>query len=231
MRSPIPSRTTKRHSFRRGPAATAAALAATTATTAAAALALGLAAAGPASASTFDWSVTCSEVTVDLTGYNGLVVQVVEVTANGKDLAPASTFRDEFHKTYAVPAHAKPLAIRVTVKAGSEDGKSFDETKPSPTCDTQSSTPSAPAPAGTTPSAPVPAESPTVTGSTGTAPSPNGAAPTPAPSTSPTTSTPPLADTGTSDSTPLIAAAAAATALAGTALLLTTHHRRRKARP
>ncbi|MFI1533684.1 sortase-dependent protein [Streptomyces anandii] len=219
------SRTTKRHSSRRGAAATAAAIAATSATTAAAALGLGLAAAAPASASTFDWSVTCSQVTVDLTGYNDLVVQVVEVTANGKDLAPASTFRDEFHKTYAVPAHAKPLAVRVTVQAGSEDGKSFDETKTSPTCDSQPPTSSAPAPAGT----------PTVSGSTAStatgSTASTGTAPTPVPSTSPTTSAPPLADTGASDSTPLIAAAATTMALAGTALLVTTRHRRRRTRP
>ncbi|MFE1754090.1 LAETG motif-containing sortase-dependent surface protein [Streptomyces anandii] len=226
------SRTTKRHSSRRGAAATAAAIAATSATTAAAALGLGLAAAAPASASTFDWSVTCSQVTVDLTGYNDLVVQVVEVTANGKDLAPASTFRDELHKTYAVPAHAKPLAIRVTVQAGSEDGKSFDETKTSPTCDSQPPTSSAPAPAGTpTVSGSTASTATGSTASTGTAPSPNGASPTPVPSTSPTTSAPPLADTGASDSTPLIAAAAAATALAGAALLLTSRHRGRKTRP
>lgn len=204
----LSSRTTKRSISWHRPAAVATTAAATL-------LGLGMASA-PASASTYDWSVTCSQVTVDLTGYNVIVVQVVDVTADGKALGPELSFRDEFHKTYTVPSHSKPVSIRLSVKAGSDDGQSIDETKTSPVCGaaSPSQTPSSSAPATAAPT-------PTVTSGT----SSDASSPLPSPGTS-SASAPPLAETGASGSTPLVAGTAGAVVLVSAALLVVTRRRR-----
>ena len=191
------------------------------------ALGLGMAAA-PASASTYDWSVSCSQVTVDITGYNVQVVQVVEVTAGGKELGTELNFRDDIHHTYAIPTHTKPLSIRLVVTPGSEDGQAVDETKTAPVCGEESAsqspsqTPSSSAPAT---AASTPAAS-TSAASSGTPSDTPSAATLSSPSASPSVTAPPLAETGASGSTPLIAGTAGAVVLAGAALLVATRRRR-----
>ena len=193
---------------------------------------LGMAAA-PASASTYDWSVSCSQVTVEITGYNVQVVQVVEVTAGGKELGTELNFRDDIHHTYTIPTHTKPLSIRLVVTPGSEDGQAVDETKTAPVCGEESAsqspsqTPSssAPATAASTSAASSSAASSSAA-SSGTPSDTPSAATLPSPSASPSGSTPPLAETGASSSTPLIAGTAGAVVLAGAALLVATRRRR-----
>ncbi|WP_405949417.1 LPXTG cell wall anchor domain-containing protein [Streptomyces prunicolor] len=185
-------------------------------------LGLGMAAA-PASASTYDWSVSCSQVTVDITGYNPQVVQIVEVTADGKELGTELSFRDDFHHTYTIPTHSKPLSIRFVVTPGSEDGQAVDETKTAPVCGEESASPTA----SQTPSssAPATAES-TPAASSGTPSDTPSASTLSSPSPSSYISAPPLAETGASSSTPLIAGTAGAVVLAGAALLVVTRRRR-----
>ncbi|MCX5235941.1 LPXTG cell wall anchor domain-containing protein [Streptomyces prunicolor] len=178
-------------------------------------LGLGMASA-PASASTYDWSVSCSQVTVDLKGYNPQVVQIVEVTADGKELGTELSFRDDFHHTYAIPTHSKPLSIRFVVTPGSEDGQAVDETKTSPVCGEGSASPtSSPTPSASTPATAASSGTPSDASSTLSSPSPSSYI-----------SAPPLAETGASGSTPLIAGTAGAVVLAGAALLVVTRRRR-----
>lgn len=188
-------------------------------------LGLGMAAA-PASASTYYWSVSCAQVTVDITGYNVQVVQFVEVTADGKKLGNEMGFRDDFHHAYTIPTHTKPLSIRLVVTPGSEDGQAVDETKTSPVCGEESASPS-PTPSSSTPAtaALTPAAS-SGTPSSGTPSDAPSASTLSSPSASPSVSAPPLAETGASGSTPLIAGTAGAVVLAGAALLVVTRRRR-----
>ncbi|MFG2777802.1 LAETG motif-containing sortase-dependent surface protein [Streptomyces prunicolor] len=187
-------------------------------------LGLGMAAA-PASASTYDWSVSCSQVTVDITGYNDHVVQTVEVTADGKELTTELNFRDDFHHTYTIPTHSKPLSIRLVVTPGSEDGQSVDETKTSPVCGEESASPT-PSSTGTGMGTGTGTAEPTATASSGTPSDASSASTLSSPSASPSVSAPPLAETGASGSTPLIAGAAGAVVLAGASLLVVTRRRR-----
>ncbi|WP_369250962.1 LAETG motif-containing sortase-dependent surface protein [Streptomyces sp. R41] len=195
----------------------------------AAAVGVGLTAT-PASAHTPAWSVTCSQVTVDLTNYTVQVINTVEVTDDGKDLAPLFTFRDELHHTYAIPRHDKPVSIHIVVTAG-DGGDTFEDTKTSPVCDT--ATPSATA-TSTTPSSTTPASiAPATATSTGTSSSASSAPSSNSPSAAgatPTDSAAPLAETGSSSATPLIAATAGVVVAAGAALLLVAR-RRRATRP
>lgn len=186
------------------------------------ALGLGMAAA-PASASTYDWSVSCSQVTVDITGYNVQVVQVVEVTAGGKELGTELNFRDDIHHTYTIPTHTKPLSIRLVVTPGSEDGQAVDETKTAPVCGEESASQSP----SQTPSSSAPATAASTSAASSGTPSDTASASTlSSPSASPSVTAPPLAETGASGSTPLIAGTAGAVVLAGAALLVATRRRR-----
>lgn len=183
-------------------------------------LGLGMAAT-PASASTYDWSVSCAQVTVDITGYNVQVVQFVEVTADGKKLGNEMGFRDDFHHAYTIPTHSKPLSIRLVVTPGSEDGQAVDETKTSPVCGEESASPS-PTPSSSTHATAASTPAPS-SGTPSDAPS---ASTLSSPSASPSVTALPLAETGASGSTPLIAGTAGAVVLAGAALLVVTRRRR-----
>ncbi|MFG2478878.1 LPXTG cell wall anchor domain-containing protein [Streptomyces fagopyri] len=195
---------------------------------AAAAAVLGLGpAATPASAETSSWSVSCSEVTIDLTGYNLLVINTVEVTDNGKEMGPEYGFRDEYHQTLAIPAHDRAARIHLLVNTGN-GSVAVDETKVSPVCG--AATPSASSSAAPTggsatptpasPSAPSPSASGTPEPDTSGSGSPTSAAPGQAGS-----SAAPLAETGAAG-TSLLVAAAAVGLTAGAALLLTGRRRR-----
>ncbi|GAB2826302.1 LAETG motif-containing sortase-dependent surface protein [Streptomyces daliensis] len=173
----------------------------------------------PASAHTPSWSVDCTSVSVNLTAYNSEVENTVSITADGKDVLSAQKFGSEFHKKLDLPKHSKEMTVKLSVKAGDGDQYSREETKTSPVCEGEEEPePSAPP---TKPSSPSPA--------------PSTSSEAPAPSTEPSTSAPAakpddggsdLAETGSSDSTPLIAGIAGAVVLAGAALLVITRKRR-----
>ncbi|NNJ04430.1 LPXTG cell wall anchor domain-containing protein [Streptomyces sp. PKU-MA01144] len=170
----------------------------------------------PASAHTPVWTVTCSEVTIDLKAYSARVTNTVTVTADGKDLLPTQEFGREFSKTLQLPEHKAEIEVRLVVKAGDGDRFSRDETKTAPVC--ESPEPSEP-PQEPEPSEP-PSKEPPNTEPPSTEPPNSEAPPAPAPST------PPLAETGGSSATPLIAGAAAAAVAAGAGILVVTRRRR-----
>lgn len=198
---------------------------------AAAAAVLGLGpAATPASAETSSWSVSCSEVTIDLTGYNLLVINTVEVTDNGKEMGPERGFRDEFHQTLAIPAHDRAARIHLVVNTGN-GSVAVDETKVSPVCGAatpSASSSAAPTGGSATPATPTPASPSTPSSSASGTPEPDTSG-----SGSPTSAAPgraggsaaPLAETGAAGTSSLVASAAVGLG-AGGALLLTGRRRR-----
>ncbi|MBK0372787.1 MULTISPECIES: LAETG motif-containing sortase-dependent surface protein [Streptomyces] len=174
--------------------------------------------AGPAAAHTPTWAVTCSEVTVDLTNYTAGVPNTVTVTVDGEDLLPTETFGRDFHKKLTLPRHDEPVSVRLVVKDAEGDGKySIDKTETAEVCEKPSPTPP-------TPPRPAPSES------TGT-PEPS-ATPSEKPSESapavpaPSPSSPNLAETGSSSSTPVIGGAAVAVLLAGGGIMWSVRKRR-----
>ncbi|MFJ9112540.1 LAETG motif-containing sortase-dependent surface protein [Streptomyces sp. NPDC102283] len=180
----------------------------------------GVISAGPAAAHTPTWAVTCSEVTVDLIDYTSSVPNTVTVMVDGKDLLPTETFGREFHEKLTLPEHDEPVTVRLVVKDADGEGKhSIDETKTAEVCDEK------PSPTPTEPT-PTPSETP----STG-APEPS-ATPSEQPSESapavpaPSPSSPDLAETGSSSSTPVIGGAAVAVLLAGGGILWAVRKRR-----
>ncbi|WP_050486856.1 LAETG motif-containing sortase-dependent surface protein [Streptomyces sp. CNS654] len=180
--------------------------------------------AGPAVAHTPTWAVTCSEVTVDLTNYTSDVPNTVTVSVDGKDLLPTETFGREFHKKLALPDHDEPVTVRLVVKDADGDGKhSIDQTKTAEVCEGEPSpTPTEPSPSEPAPSEPAPSETPS-TGTPEPSDEPSESAPAvPAPSPS----SPDLAETGSSSSTPVIGGAAVAVLLAGGGILWAVRKRR-----
>ncbi|MFF9351682.1 LAETG motif-containing sortase-dependent surface protein [Streptomyces sp. NPDC014734] len=183
--------------------------------------------AGPAAAHTPVWSVTCDEVSLDLTAYNSKVTNQVTLTVDGKDLLPTETFGKEFHKKLALPGHDKELTVHLVVKAGDGDKFSHDDTKQAPVCEgtTPSPTPSEDTPT-TTPSEETPSQAPT------SRPPAESAAPDGTPSESapavvaPSPGSPDLAETGSSSATPVIAGAAVAVLLAGGGIMWSVRRRR-----
>lgn len=177
--------------------------------------------AAPASAHTPVWTVTCSEVTIDLKAYSARVTNTVTVTADGKDLLPTQEFGREFSKTLQLPEHKAEIEVRLVVKAGDGDRFSRDETKTAPVCESPepSEPPQEPEPSEP-PSTEPPNTEPPSTEPPSTEPPNSEAPPAPAPST------PPLAETGGSSATPLIAGAAAAAVAAGAGILVVTRRRR-----
>jgi hypothetical protein len=129
------------------------------------ALGVGLSAA-PVFAHTPVWSVTCDQVSVDLTAYSPTEDNTVTITVDGKDLLPEKTFKKEFHDELELPAHDKEVIVRLIVKAGDGDEFSRDETKTAPVCedDTPSPSPSTTPPAPTpSVSSPAPSDTPSTT--------------------------------------------------------------------
>ncbi|MFP1624413.1 LAETG motif-containing sortase-dependent surface protein [Streptomyces sp. 5K101] len=150
------------------------------------------------------WSVTCDEVSLELTNYGANAKNTVTVTVDGKDLLPTETFAKEFRRTLKLPEHDKELSVRLVITASDGDQFGRDETKTAPVCDEGSPSP-APSP---TPPSPTPSDTPSTSA--------------PAPSTS----SPGLAETGSSSSTPLIAAAAAVVIAAGGGITWAARRRR-----
>ncbi|MFJ7494347.1 LAETG motif-containing sortase-dependent surface protein [Streptomyces sp. NPDC097727] len=174
--------------------------------------------AGPAAAHTPTWAVTCTEVSLDLTAYNGNVTNQVTVTVDGKDLLPTETFGRELHKKLELPKHDKELTVHLVVKAGDGDNFSRDETKLAPVC--EGTTP-APAPSEATPSQAPSPEAPVKSATPSEAASES--AP---PAASPSPSSPDLAETGSSSATPIIGGAAVAVLLAGGGIMWSVRKRR-----
>ncbi|SCF73594.1 LAETG motif-containing sortase-dependent surface protein [Streptomyces sp. Ncost-T10-10d] len=174
--------------------------------------------AGPAAAHTPTWAVTCTEVSLDLTAYNGNVTNQVTVTVDGKDLLPTETFGRELHKKLELPKHDKELTVHLVVKAGDGDKFSRDETKLAPVC--EGTTP-APAPSEATPSQAPSPEAPVKSATPSEAASES--AP---PAASPSPSSPDLAETGSSSATPIIGGAAVAVLLAGGGIMWSVRKRR-----
>ncbi|MDX3854544.1 LAETG motif-containing sortase-dependent surface protein [Streptomyces sp. AK02-01A] len=182
------------------------------------ALGVGLSAA-PAMAHTPVWTVSCSEVSVDLTSYGNSDKNTVNITVDGKDLLPTKSFKNEFHQKLDLPEHTSEVSVRLVVKAADGDQYSKDETKTAPVCDT----PGTPPPASDSPK-PTPSETATTEAPT----------PTEEPSSSsdvlPTSKPSPagddLAETGSSSATPIIAGAAAVVLVAGAGIMWASRKRR-----
>jgi hypothetical protein len=201
-----------------------------TAVAAAGVLGVGLSAA-PAFAHTPTWSVTCSEVSLDLTGYGDSDKNSVTVSVDGKDLLPTENFKNDFRKNLDLPEHKGELTVRLVVKAADGDQFSKDETKTAPVCPGEESSPpavesSAPAPSGSVPGATPGEEAPS-----GKAPSaaPKQAAASSAaavPSSQPSPAGDDLAETGSSSTTPLIAGAAVVVLVAGAGIMWAARQRR-----
>ncbi|MER5460089.1 LAETG motif-containing sortase-dependent surface protein [Streptomyces sp. NPDC002668] len=174
-------------------------------------------AAGTAQAHTPEWKVTCTDVTVHLTAYSSKDDNTVTVTVDGKDLLPTETFRGSFDKKLELPKHDKELSLRLVVKAGDNDKFSRDLTETAPVC--ENNTPS-PTPSETPSSTPSPSETPSDTPSTATS---SAAVP---PASAEPSSPGDLAETGSSNSTPLIAGAAAVVIVAGGGIMWAARKRR-----
>ncbi|MEV7085763.1 LPXTG cell wall anchor domain-containing protein [Streptomyces sp. NPDC093085] len=198
------------------------------------ALAVGLSAA-PAFAHTPTWSVSCDEVSLNLTAYGNSDKNTVTVTVDGKDLLPTENFRNNFSKKLDLPEHSSELAVRLVVKAA--DGERFDkdETKTAPVCPGQEK----PTPPAETPPAeetPEPTPSETAPEATPSEDTPSAEESTPAeetstspaavPSSQPSPNGDDLAETGASSSTPLIAGAAGVVLVAGAGIMWASRKRR-----
>jgi LPXTG-motif cell wall-anchored protein len=174
--------------------------------------------AGPASAHTPTWSVTCDSVKVDLTAYNKHAHNTVTLTiVGGEGALVDQDFGASFHFKDKLPPHDKPLDLHLVVTAS--DGAQYgrDETKTAPVCDT----PTTPA---TTPST-TPATTPPTTPPT-TAATPPTTSPAPAAAvTTPAQGGGDLAETGSSNATPMIAGIAVAVVVAGGGLVFWTRRR------
>ncbi|MFJ9030659.1 LAETG motif-containing sortase-dependent surface protein [Streptomyces sp. NPDC102274] len=195
----------------------------------ASALGVGLSAV-PAVAHTPTWSVTCSEVSLDLTAYGNSDKNTVTVTVDGKDLLPTQNFKNDFHKKLDLPEHKSELSVRLVVVAADGDQFSKDETKTAPVCDEPTQPPSSetpkptPTPSEATPSteAPKPTPSSTLTPSEEASSSASAEVP----SSQPSPAGDDLAETGSSSATPMIAGAAAVVLVAGAGIMWAARKRR-----
>ncbi|WP_029391359.1 LAETG motif-containing sortase-dependent surface protein [Streptomyces xiaopingdaonensis] len=176
-------------------------------------------AAAPAQAHSPGFDVDCSTVSVDLTNYNEQVDNTVKITVDGKDLLAEQTFKREFHKKLDLPEHKDEVTVRLVVNAGDDDKFSRDEEKTAPAC--EETEPPAPTPSETeNPSTPPSSEAPAPPASE----QPSSSAPAAAPQQGGDSAD--LAETGSSNSTPMLAGIAAAVVIIGGVLLAVTRKRR-----
>ncbi|MER7671047.1 LAETG motif-containing sortase-dependent surface protein [Kitasatospora sp. NPDC096128] len=198
--------------------------------TAAAGILLPLALATNASAHVPTWSVTCDKVVIDLINYSGKpdVKNTVSLTIGDEKVLDAKDFPTEFHGNFPVKDHDAPVTAHLVVKTTetpAEKGWNIDETKTIAPCHTPTPTPTetptktpTPTPTPTKTQTPTPSATPTPS----VTPTPSRTPAVPAPSTS----APALAQTGSSDATPMIAAAGGGVLLVGGALVLLARKRR-----
>ncbi|MBD0689790.1 hypothetical protein BG452_28405 [Streptomyces sp. CBMA123] len=201
-----------------------------------------LALATNASAHVPTWSVTCDKVVIDLINYSPKpdVKNTVSLTVGDEKVLDAKGFPAEFHGTFPVKDHDAPVTAHLVVKTTetpAEKGWSIDETKTIAPCHTPTPTPTptptkTPTPTPTPTPTKTPTPTPTPTGTPSATPTPSTTPTvTPTPSTTPaapapSTSAPALAQTGSSDATPIIAAAGGGVLLVGGALVLLARKRR-----
>ncbi|MGW4893870.1 LAETG motif-containing sortase-dependent surface protein [Kitasatospora sp. NPDC004240] len=203
--------------------------------TAAAAVLLPLALATGASAHTPKWQVTCDKVSIDLTNYSDAkgVKNSVSLTIDGQKVLDQHEFGKSYQATFPVKDHNAPITATFVVTT-TEDPKNSDwnktETKTIEVCHTPTPTPTptptktpTPTPTTTTTATPSPTATPTTSPSATPSRTPS---PTVSPAHSATPSAPALAQTGSSDSTPLIAAVGGGVVLLGGALVLVARKRR-----
>ncbi|MET8626120.1 LAETG motif-containing sortase-dependent surface protein [Kitasatospora sp. NPDC004669] len=208
--------------------------------TAAAGFLLPLALATNASAHVPTWSVTCDKVVIDLINYSPKpdVKNTVSLTIDGEKVLDAKAFPAEFHGTFPVKDHDAPVKANLVVTTSenpNEKGWNINETKTIEPCHTPTPTPTptmtpTPTPTSTPTQTPTPTPTPSTTpsGTPSATPTPS---PTATPSTTPAapapaTSAPALAQTGSSDATPMIAAVGGGVLLVGGALVLLARKRR-----
>ncbi|SHL38533.1 LAETG motif-containing sortase-dependent surface protein [Actinacidiphila paucisporea] len=173
--------------------------------------------AGPASAHTPVWSVTCDSVTVDLTAYNTHATNSVTLTIVGGEgaLADNPNFGGAFHYQDALPPHDAPISLHLVVKAGDDAKYDVDQTKVSPVCDKPTTTPPT-----------KPATTPPTTAPQTTTPAPTHTTNAPVVAdTTAATGSGDLAETGSSNATPMIAGIAAAVVVVGGGLVFWTRKR------
>ncbi|MFG3257501.1 LAETG motif-containing sortase-dependent surface protein [Streptomyces sp. NPDC048172] len=185
-------------------------------------------AATPAQAHSKDWSVDCSAVSVDLTGYSAEHDNSLSVTAGDESLVDTS-FKGEFHKKIDLPEHSKELPVSVKVTAGDDDKFSWEDAKSSPVCEGESPSPSPSESETSEPSEPAEPSEPSET--------PPSAPTSAAPSSPETSSSAPaaeprpgggadLAETGSSSNTPTLVGIAAAVVVLGGGLVAFARKRR-----
>lgn len=179
--------------------------------------------AAPAFAHTPKWTVDCDSVSVDLTWYSTKAPNTVTITAGGEEVLSEEFGRDFHKQDVALPQHSEPLDVRLVVVASDDSKYNVDQTKTSAVCEGQETESPEPEPTPTeSETTPVeePSESaePTPSESTTTPPVEPADDESPAPTD--------LAETGSSDSTPLIAGIAAAVVAAGAGLLMMARKRR-----
>ncbi|MEU6174789.1 LAETG motif-containing sortase-dependent surface protein [Streptantibioticus parmotrematis] len=174
--------------------------------------------ASPASAHVPQWTYTCDSVHVHLQSYDAHAHNTVEVTADGKDLLPATAFKSDFADTLTLAAHSSPVALKLIVRASDDPtgakGWSVEKTATAPVCQSGSPTP------------PPPSSSPTPPPSASGTPTPSAGTSAPVAVPSPSSTSPGLAETGASSTTPVVAGIGAAVVLAGGALLVVGRRRR-----
>lgn len=182
--------------------------------------------AAPASAHTPNWSVDCDSVSVNLRWY-AEQGNTVTISAGGDRLLHEEFGGDWHTSDLALPEHGEPLEVTLTVNASDHDKFDFQETKTSPVCETEEPTPS-PEPSTSTPTEePTPTPEPSTSEpAEPTEPAPSTSEPAVEPTEEETAPPTDLAETGSSDSTPLIAGIAAAVVAAGAGLLVMARKRR-----
>lgn len=175
----------------------------------------------PASAHTPTWSVDCDSVSVSLKWY-AAQGNTVTVSAGGEQLLHQEFGGDFRKQDLALPQHSEPLQVTLTVDASDHDRYDVSETKTSPVCEGQEPSPeptrSLPIGEGTPSPEPSASEPPE--------PEPSTSEPVVEPTEEETAPPSDLAETGSSDSTPLIAGIAAAVVAAGAGLLMVARKRR-----
>lgn len=197
----------------------------------AAAVAGALVMAAPASAHTPRWSVGCDKVSVDLTNYvkgrQGKTNHVTLKIVSGEGALVDQDFATSFHYQDALPAHDQPLTLNLVVTSWDHSGQ-VNEKKTAPVCEGHTTPPTTTTPPMTAPTTTPPTTAPTTpetTAPTTPAPSDTTTAPVAAASTSPASGSGDLAETGSSNATPMIAGIAAVVVVVGGGLVFWTRRR------
>ncbi|NUS15122.1 MAG: LPXTG cell wall anchor domain-containing protein [Streptomyces sp.] len=184
--------------------------------------------AAPASAHTPKWSVGCDSVKVDLTKYaqsgNGKTNHVTLTITSGEGALVDEDFGTSFHYKDALPPHDKPITLHLVVTAWDSTQYNLDETKVSPVCAGQTTPPTSP----TTTAPTTPPTTATTSPAAGATPSGTTSAPVAAATTTASGSGD-LAETGSSNATPMIAGIAAAVVVIGGGLVFWTRKRGKSA--